>query len=104
MKGECDKLVLILHLVGMSVHPLGFDLASVGVFISLSLGSAVSMHWMDCFPQKSNLVTLKQSVTPCEVSVSLGAEWADVWGGPKGSSTARLTPETPLEGNNGGTH
>lgn len=44
MKGECDELVLILHLGEMSVHPLGFDLASVGVFISLSLGSAVTMH------------------------------------------------------------
>lgn len=36
---------------GMSLHPFGFDLASVGLFISLSFGSAVTMHRMDCFSQ-----------------------------------------------------
>lgn len=68
----------------MSLHPLGFDLASVGVFVALSLGSAVTVHWMDCSSQKSYLGAVKPAVNPCAVSVCLGAEWADVWGGMKG--------------------
>lgn len=89
MKGECGKLVLVLPLAGESVHPFGFDSASVGVFIPLSFRSAVTRHWMDCFPQKCYLVAVKPSINPCEVSVLLGDKWADVWEGMKGSSTAR---------------
>lgn len=77
---------------GESVHPFGFDLArvdGVGVFIPLSFCSAVTMHWMDCFPQKCCLVAVMPSINPCEVSVLLGDKWADVWESMKGSSTAR---------------
>lgn len=87
--GECGNLVLVLPLVGRACILLALIWFALGVFIPRSFCSAVTMHWMDCFPQKCCLVAVMPSINLCEVSVLLGDKWADVWEGMKGSNTAR---------------